>query len=131
MRDARRPSVRATRDARRPALARCATPGDQAFARCATPGDSVTLNVIMMGPPGAGKGTQSGRFARERGLSKVSTGDILREGAKMGLPVALRAKERMDRGELVDDDTMIAIVRERLEQPDAQPGFVLDGFPRT
>jgi len=91
----------------------------------------VTLNVIMMGPPGAGKGTQSGRFARERGLSKVSTGDILREGAKMGLPVALRAQERMDRGELVDDDTMIAIVRERLQQPDAQRGFVLDGFPRT
>ena len=89
------------------------------------------LNVIMMGPPGAGKGTQSGRFAHERGLSKISTGDILRESARMGLPVALAAKERMDRGELVDDDTMIAIVRERLAQPDAQPGFVLDGFPRT
>lgn len=89
------------------------------------------LNVIMMGPPGAGKGTQAGRFARERGLLKISTGDILRDGARQGLPVALRAKERMDRGELVDDDTMIAIVRERLLQPDAEPGFVLDGFPRT
>jgi adenylate kinase len=94
-------------------------------------GDGVALNVIMMGPPGAGKGTQAGRFARERGLLKISTGDILREGARMGLPAALKAKERMDRGELVDDDTMIAIVRERLLQPDAQPGFVLDGFPRT
>jgi adenylate kinase len=91
----------------------------------------VGLNVIMMGPPGAGKGTQAGRFARERGLLKISTGDILRDGARMGLPVALGAKARMDRGELVDDETMIAIVRERLLQPDAQPGFVLDGFPRT
>ena len=94
-------------------------------------GDCVALNVIMMGPPGAGKGTQAGRFARERGLLKISTGDILRESIKAGLPVALRAKELMDRGELVDDATMIAIVRERLLQPDAQPGFVLDGFPRT
>src|SRR5206468_12295209 len=94
-------------------------------------GDCVALNVIMMGPPGAGKGTQAGRFARERGLLKISTGDILRDGARMGLSVALKAKERMARGELVDDDTMIAIVRERLLQPDAQPGFVLDGFPRT
>jgi len=91
----------------------------------------VALNVIMMGPPGAGKGTQAGRFARERGLLKISTGDILRESTKAGSPVALRAKELMDRGELVDDATMIAIVRERLMRPDAQPGFVLDGFPRT
>lgn len=89
------------------------------------------LNVIMMGPPGAGKGTQAGRFARERGLLKISTGDILRDGARLGLPVALRAKQLMDRGELVDDGTMIAIVHERLRQPDATPGFVLDGFPRT
>jgi adenylate kinase len=91
----------------------------------------VALNVIMMGPPGAGKGTQAGRFARERGLVKISTGDILREGIKAQLHVALKAKELMDRGELVDDATMIAIVRERLMRPDAQPGFVLDGFPRT
>jgi len=91
----------------------------------------VTLNVIMMGPPGAGKGTQAGRFARERGLLKISTGDILRDGIKAKLPIALRAKELMDRGELVDDETMIAIVRDRLMQPDAQRGFVLDGFPRT
>jgi adenylate kinase len=62
---------------------------------------------------------------------KISTGDILREGINAQLPMALRAKELMDRGELVDDATMIAIVRERLMRPDAQPGFVLDGFPRT
>ena len=91
----------------------------------------MALNVIMMGPPGAGKGTQAERFARERGLLKISTGDILREGIKAQLPGALRAKERMDRGELVDDETMVAIVRERLLRPDAQSGFVLDGFPRT
>ena len=91
----------------------------------------MALNVIMMGPPGAGKGTQAGRFARERGLLKISTGDILRDGIKAQLPVALRAKERMDRGELIDDETMVSIVRERLLRPDAQRGFVLDGFPRT
>jgi adenylate kinase len=94
-------------------------------------GDGVALNVIMMGPPGAGKGTQAERFARERGLLKISTGDILRESIKAQMPMALRAKELMDRGELVDDATMIAIVRDRLMWPDAQPGFVLDGFPRT
>jgi adenylate kinase len=89
------------------------------------------LNVIMMGPPGAGKGTQAERFARERGLPKISTGDILREGIKTKLAAAVEAKARMDRGELVDDATMIEIVRNRLLQPDTTRGFVLDGFPRT
>ena len=89
------------------------------------------LNVIMMGPPGAGKGTQAGRFARERGLPKISTGDMLREAIKEQNPVALEAKALMDRGELVDDATIIAIVRDRLARPDTRPGFVLDGFPRT
>ncbi len=87
------------------------------------------LNVIMMGPPGAGKGTQADRFARERGLPKISTGDMLREGIKEQNPVALEAKQLMDRGELVDDGTIIAIVRDRLTRPDTRPGFVLDGFP--
>ena len=89
------------------------------------------LNVIMMGPPGAGKGTQAERFARERGLPKISTGDILREGIKTKLAAAVEAKAAMDRGELVDDATMIEIVRNRLLQPDTTAGFVLDGFPRT
>ena len=89
------------------------------------------LNVIMMGAPGAGKGTQADRFARERGLPKISTGDILREGIKEQNPVALEAKKLMDRGELVDDATIIAIVRDRLARSDTRPGFVLDGFPRT
>jgi adenylate kinase len=91
----------------------------------------VGLNVIMMGPPGAGKGTQAARFAGERGLPKISTGDILREAIKDGLPVAMAAKAKMDRGELVDDDTIMAIVRDFLDRPDTRAGFVLDGFPRT
>ena len=89
------------------------------------------LNVIMMGAPGAGKGTQAGRFARERGLPKISTGDMLREAIRAQKPIALEAKARMDRGELVDDGTIIEIVKDRLRQPDARRGFVLDGFPRT
>jgi adenylate kinase len=89
------------------------------------------LNVIMMGPPGAGKGTQAAQFARERGLPKISTGDILREAIKDQNSTALAAKGRMDRGELVDDATIIAIVADRLSKPDVKAGFVLDGFPRT
>jgi adenylate kinase len=89
------------------------------------------LNVIMMGPPGAGKGTQAERLARERGLLKISTGEILRDAIKEQHPVALVAKAKMDRGELIDDETMIAIVRDRLMRPDAEPGVILDGFPRT
>ena len=89
------------------------------------------LNVIIMGPPGAGKGTQATRFARERGLPKISTGDILREAIKARLPVAVAAKAKMDRGELIDDDTIVAIASDRLARGDAKTGFVLDGFPRT
>ena len=89
------------------------------------------LNVIMLGAPGAGKGTQADRFARTHGLPKISTGDILRDGIRKQLPLALVAKQRMDRGELVADDTMVGIVRERLNAADTWPGFVLDGFPRT
>src|SRR5919106_7073060 len=91
----------------------------------------MSLNVIMLGAPGAGKGTQAERFARQHGLPKISTGDILRQGLKDNLPVAMIAKAKMDRGELVDDETMVAIVRERLKKPDTGAGFVLDGFPRT
>ena len=85
----------------------------------------------MMGPPGAGKGTQAERFARAHGVPKISTGDILRDAFKAGTPVAARAQAEMNRGELVDDATMIGIVRKRLQQEDARRGFVLDGFPRT
>src|ERR1044071_5048351 len=89
------------------------------------------LNLIMLGAPGAGKGTQAERFARQYGLPKISTGDILRQGIKDNLPVAMVAKAKMDSGELVDDETIVAIVRERLKRPDTDAGFVLDGFPRT
>jgi len=89
------------------------------------------LNLIMLGPPGAGKGTQAERFARTRGIPKISTGDILREAVAADTGIGQRAKVVMDRGELVGDDVMIGIVKERLERPDALGGFVLDGFPRT
>ena len=91
----------------------------------------MALNLLMLGPPGAGKGTQAERFARERGIPKISTGDILREAVANKTEIGLRAKAIMDRGELVSDEVMIGIVRERLERKDALDGFVLDGFPRT
>jgi adenylate kinase len=91
----------------------------------------VAVNVIMLGPPGAGKGTQAERVARTRGIPRISTGDILREAVHFGTPMGSNVKAVMDRGELVGDDVMIGIVTERLDRPDAEPGFVLDGFPRT
>jgi adenylate kinase len=91
----------------------------------------MALNLIMLGPPGAGKGTQSERFARSRGIPKISTGDILREAVHDGTEIGKRAKAIMDRGELVSDEVMIGIVGGRLSRPDAQSGFILDGFPRT
>jgi adenylate kinase len=91
----------------------------------------MALNLLILGPPGAGKGTQAERFAKERGIPKISTGDILREAVATKTEIGLRAKAIMDRGELVSDEVMIGIVGERLERSDALSGFVLDGFPRT
>jgi adenylate kinase len=91
----------------------------------------VALNLIMLGPPGAGKGTQAERFAKARGIPKISTGDMLREAVKAGTEIGRRAKAIMDRGELVSDEVMIGIVEDRLNRADAGPGFILDGFPRT
>ena len=91
----------------------------------------MALNLIMLGAPGAGKGTQAETFARDRRIPKISTGDILREAVQAGTELGLRAKAIMDRGELVSDEVMIGIVQDRLEQPDARAGFILDGFPRT
>lgn len=91
----------------------------------------MALNLIMLGPPGAGKGTQADKFAAERGIPKISTGDMLREAVKAQTEIGLRAKAIMDRGELVSDEVMIGIVRERLDRADARAGFILDGFPRT
>jgi len=91
----------------------------------------MSLNVVIMGPPGAGKGTQSDLLAANRSLPKIATGDIFRDAIRQGTPLGLRAKALMDQGQLVDDETVIGIVSERLEQPDAAGGFLLDGFPRT
>jgi adenylate kinase len=91
----------------------------------------MALNLLMLGPPGAGKGTQAERFARARDIPRISTGDILRDAVQAGTEIGRRAKAIMDRGELVGDDVMIGIVRDRLEREDAKGGFVLDGFPRT
>ncbi len=89
------------------------------------------LNVVMLGPPGAGKGTQAERLAQMRGLPRISTGDILREAVQEGTPLGSVAKAAMDAGRLVSDDVMIGIVQARLDRDDARYGFVLDGFPRT
>ena len=91
----------------------------------------MALNLLMLGPPGAGKGTQAERFAKAHGIPKISTGDILREAVKAGTPLGLQAKAIMDRGDLIGDDIVIGIVRERLALPDTAQGFILDGFPRT
>jgi adenylate kinase len=89
------------------------------------------INVVMLGPPGAGKGTQAERLSRTRKLPKISTGDILREAVQAGTEVGRLAKVTMEAGNLVGDDVMIAIVEHRLNRDDARGGFVLDGFPRT
>jgi adenylate kinase len=85
----------------------------------------------MLGPPGAGKGTQAERLAERRSLPRISTGDILREAVQAGTPLGCIARETMDAGRLVSDDVMIGIAEERLGRDDARRGFVLDGFPRT
>lgn len=89
------------------------------------------LNLVMLGPPGAGKGTQAERFALKHGVPKISTGDILREAVAANSEMGAAAKKVMDAGRLVGDDIMIGIVSERLARLDAKAGFVLDGFPRT
>jgi adenylate kinase len=91
----------------------------------------MALNLIMLGPPGAGKGTQAERFAKLKGIPKISTGDMLRDAVKAGTEIGLRAKAIMDRGELVSDEVMVKIVQDRLNRDDARSGFILDGFPRT
>jgi adenylate kinase len=91
----------------------------------------MAINVIMVGAPGAGKGTQAERLSNARGIPKISTGDMLREAVKAGTEIGLRAKALMDRGELVSDEVMIGVVKERLGKPDTRNGFILDGFPRT
>ena len=89
------------------------------------------LNVILLGPPGAGKGTQAERIRRDFGLAHISTGDMLRDAVAKGTELGARAKGFMDAGDLVPDGVVIGIVAERLQEPDADKGFLLDGFPRS
>ena len=89
------------------------------------------MNLILLGPPGAGKGTQAAHIRDAHKLAHLSTGDMLREAVAAGTELGRQAKAVMDRGELVSDDLMIALIAERTGQPDAANGFILDGFPRT
>jgi adenylate kinase len=89
------------------------------------------MRIILLGPPGAGKGTQAKRLVDRYGLPWISTGDIFRDQIAKGTPLGLQAKEFVDRGEYVPDEITTTMVLERLEEPDAHEGFILDGFPRT
>ena len=89
------------------------------------------MRIILLGPPGAGKGTQSARIVERFGIPQLSTGDMLRAAVAAGTPVGLEAKSIMESGGLVTDSVVVGIVADRIEEADARPGFILDGFPRT
>lgn len=89
------------------------------------------MRIVLLGAPGSGKGTQAQRLIERYGVPQVSTGDLLRAARDAGTELGLRAKAIMDAGQLVDDATMLGIIRERLSQPDTKNGYILDGFPRT
>ena len=91
----------------------------------------MALNVLLLGPQGAGKGTQAKRISAEYGIPHIASGEILRAEMDAGTELGRRVKDVYDRGDLVSDDLMIELIRSRLEQPDTESGFVLDGFPRT
>lgn len=89
------------------------------------------MRLILLGPPGAGKGTQAGFITERYGIPQISTGDMLRAAIRAGTPLGLEAKKVMDAGQLVSDDIIIGLVKDRLAQPDCSKGYLLDGFPRT
>ncbi len=89
------------------------------------------MRLILLGPPGAGKGTQAGFITEHFAIPQISTGDMLRAAIRAGSPLGLEAKKVMDAGQLVSDDIIIGLVKERLKQPDCSKGYLLDGFPRT
>jgi adenylate kinase len=89
------------------------------------------MRIVLLGAPGSGKGTQSQRLIEKHGIPQISTGDLLRAAVANGTELGLKAKEAMNSGRLVADDIVLGMIRERLAQPDAEPGFILDGFPRN
>ena len=89
------------------------------------------MNIVLFGPPGAGKGTQAKELAKHYNIPHISTGDILRANVREGTKLGMKAKEYMDKGELVPDEVLIGIIRDRLQQPDCKDGYMLDGYPRT
>jgi adenylate kinase len=93
--------------------------------------DTMAKRLIMLGPPGAGKGTQAQKLIDKMSIPQVSTGDMLREAVKAGTELGIKAKEYMNKGALVPDEVVIGLIEERIQKPDAAKGFILDGFPRT